>query len=437
MNLKLLNQFPLKNKRILLRVAYDITLKKESGKWIVPDDRRIRETLPTIDYLLERGCSLVLMSWLQRPGGKVNEDLRLTPVAEKLAELLKRPVVKLNNCVGPEVEQAVSKMKPQDILMLENTRFHPEEEEANPQFAKKIASLGEFLIFDAFAQIHRIHASTTGILKNHQNTSASGFLIKKELDVLLKIRKSPMKPFVVVLGGAKISDKVLMMKKVMKKADIILIGGALANTFLKARGFGVGGSLIESSYVDKAKGEKQDAVKVAKELLDSVVRDKVPPDVVPDIWPNGEKISLYKLQLPIDVVNAPKNGGADFDDNTLKIEKVNGRHDLCTDKEAILDIGPCTIKLFSEIIKKARTIFWNGPMGMFENFNFAHGTQETAEAVAESNGYSVIGGGDTEGVVDKYKMEGKFGHVSTGGGAGLALLGGEKLPVLKYLEAKD
>lgn len=437
MTLKLLNQFPLKNKRILLRVAYDITLKKEKGKWTIPDDRRIRETLPTINYLLEQNCSLVLMSWLKRPGGQIDDDLRMDPVAEKLSELLKLPVKKLDDCIGPEVDKAVSRIKPKGIIMLENTRFHIEEEEADPEFAKRLASVGEFVVFDAFGQSHRIHGSTTGILKNHRNSCAAGFLLKEELDVLLKIRKSPMKPFVVVLGGAKISDKVQMMKKIMKKADIILIGGALASTFLKARGFGVGASLVEGTFVDKAKGKWQNPVKVAWDLLDSVVRDKVPPDVIPDEWPNGHKISLYKLQLPLDVITAPKNGGDTFDDNTLKIEKVNGVHNLCSNKEAILDIGPCTIKLFSEIMKKARTIFWNGPMGMFEDFNFSHGTQKISEAIANSNGYSVIGGGDTEGVICKYKMEGKFGHVSTGGGAGLALLGGEKLPVLKYLETKD
>lgn len=434
MQLKTPKDINIKNKRVLMRVGYDITLAEENGRQIVPDDARIRATLPTVRYLLEHGCSLVFMSWLKRPEGQVVEKLRMNPIAEKLAELLKLPVKKVSNCVGPEVAQATSRMRAGDLLMLENTRFHPEEETADQAFAKELAKAGEIVVYDAFAQSHRIHASTTGILEYHRQTCCAGWLMKKEIDVLSKITKSPMKPFVLILGGVKISDKVETMRHLMKKTSIMLIGGALANTFLKARGFGVGSSLVEGSYVNQAKGSMEDPVKVAHNLLQQVNRNEVPEDLIPDEWPNGKKISLYRIQLPVDVICAPKNGNETYADDTLKIEKVNGRHNLCNDKEAILDIGPYTVKLYQEILKKARTIFWNGPMGLFENFDFASGTKAVAEAVAASNGYSVIGGGDTEGVVSRFHLDGKFGHVSTGGGASLELLAGLELPVLKYLK---
>lgn len=434
MLLKTPKDINIKNKRVLMRVGYDITLAEENGSLTVPDDTRIKATIPTIKYLLERGCSLVFMSWLKRPEGKVVEKLKMNPIADKLAELLKLPVKKIDNCVGPEVKQATNQMKAGDLLMLENTRFHPEEETAEPSFAKELSKAGEILVYDAFAQSHRVHASTTGILEHHRQTCCAGWLMKKEIDVLSKITKSPMKPFVLILGGVKISDKVETMRYLMKKASMMLIGGALANTFLKARGFGVGGSLVEGTYVNQAKGQKENPLKVARDLLREVNRNEVPEELIPDEWPNGKKISLYRIQLPVDVVCAPKNGKETYTDDTLKIEKVNGRHHLCNDKEAILDIGPYTIKLYQEILKKARTIFWNGPMGMFENFDFSGGTKAVAEAAAASNGYSVIGGGDTEGVVPRFHLDGKFGHVSTGGGASLELLAGLELPVLKYLK---
>jgi len=418
-----------------LRVAFDVPLKEENGRWQVSDTRRIRETLPTIEYLLKQNCCLVLMSWLQRPQGQRLAKFMMNPVAEKLAELIGRPVKKLNDCVGPEVRENVSAMKPGDIVMLENTRFHPEEEKADPEFAKELAENGDFIVFDAFAQAHRVHASTTGILE--QKPCAAGFLFQKEMTVLSQLVKGPMDPFVIVLGGAKISDKVEMLTNLLHKASIILIGGGVANTFLKAKGFEVGASLTKSTYVDIAKAKEKDFVKLAAGLLEQVQGKPVCSELTCNVCKesfNGFTVELSKIQLPVDVLVAPEKGTEERDVENLKIVRVNNNKTLCQETEAIFDIGPRTIKVFSEILSQARTIFWNGPMGMFEDFDFSKGTEEIAKAIAQSNGFSVIGGGDTEGVVQRFKLEGKFGHVSTGGGASLAALAGVELPVLKYLK---
>lgn len=432
--LKTLDTAPIKGKRVLLRVGYDFTLQKDGGKWEVPDDSRIRATLPTIEYLVEQGCSIVLMSYLGRPKpGIKDEQFSMDAVGRCLSTLLSREVKKLDETVGPEVERAVNALKPGDIILLENTRFNVGETEADPALARAMARLGEYVVFDAFAQAMRVHASTTGILFEHQATSCVGLLMQKELLVLGQILANPMEPFVVVLGGAKVSDKIAMVRNILDKAAMILIGGALAHPFFKAKGMSVGGSLVESAFVDEARGARFDPVMIARDLLEETMATEVPRELVPELWPNNEKMKLSKVQLPFDVVVASK--GADgFNNETVTIKKVNSITELCSLNEAILDIGPFTASVYGEIIKRGRAIFWNGPMGYYEDFNFQAGTQDVADSIAASKGFSIIGGGDTEAVVAKFNLHGRFGHVSTGGGASLSLLAGERFPVMEYLE---
>jgi phosphoglycerate kinase len=431
-NVRTLDDIDVSGKRVLYRAAYDIALIEGDGVYKAENDSRISGTLPTLRYLLEKGCAISIVSWLNRPDGKVIEKYRMGPVADKLSELLKVPIQKLNDCVGPDVTKVTQNLKPREVVLLENTRFHAEEQAADQAFAKELAKAGEVVVYDAFAQSHRIHASTTGILR--ERGSAVGFLMKNELDVLTKIIENPMRPFVVVVGGAKISDKLAALKNVLPKCDMILVGGALANMFSKARGFDVGGSFLEGRFVDQAKESERDPLESAKEVLAEVGdNNTVSYELIPEMWPNGEQLKLYKMQLPFDAVVARKIGDGRYDADTLKLVKINGRRVICAEDEAILDIGPVTRAVYGEIIKRARTIFWNGPMGLFEDFDFCHGTQEISKAIAGSNGYSVIGGGDTELVVDKFNMHGQFGHVSSGGGASFYLLAGNEFPVLKYL----
>jgi len=365
----------------------------------------------------------------------MDDQFKMDSVAERLSMLLGRKVQKLDQTVGPEVDKIVSKMKPGEIVMLENTRFNAGENEADPALAKQMAATGEFVVYDAFAQSHRVHASTTGILEYHPDSCCAGFLMEKEVKVLGQILAGPMEPFVLILGGAKVSDKIAMIRNVLDRAAIVLIGGALANPFFKAHGLAVGGSIVESSFVDQAKGNSVDPVEVAKELIAKTNGLIVPHELTPGQWPDGEPVALTKVQLPVDIIVGKKRKQGGYDNSSLRIEKINGQKELCAMDEAILDIGPYTAYLYGEIVKRARTIFWNGPMGYFEEFSFSQGTKTVAEAVAASKGFSVIGGGDTEGVVTRFNLENQFGHVSSGGGASLALLAGEEFPVLKYLEA--
>ncbi|PIY95693.1 MAG: phosphoglycerate kinase [Candidatus Kerfeldbacteria bacterium CG_4_10_14_0_8_um_filter_42_10] len=416
-NKKTIKDIDVSGKRVLLRIAYDITPKEVDGKMVIKNDARIRATLPTIEYLLERNCSLVLLSWLKRPGGKVVEEYRMNPVAEKLAEILGRPVKKMDDCVGPEVEKAVKAMRPGEIIMLENVRFHPEEEKEDPAFAKQLADLGELIVFDAFAQSHRVHSSTTGILK--QKEAVAGFLVEKELNVLSALLENPKRPFVVVLGGAKISDKLDTIINLLDKADALLIGGALSNTFLKAKGVNVESSFIEDVYVNIAKGEKKDYLTLAKELLEKTSGQKTSFKDIPD---------LKFLQLPPDLAAAEK-----IEENVASkvVDLTEG--ETLPPGWTYLDIGPKSAELFSQAIQQAQTIFWNGPMGYFEIDEFAKGTEKVANAIVESKATSVIGGGDTEKIVKMFKLGGKFSHVSTGGGASLEFLAGKKLPAIELL----
>jgi len=419
-NKKTIKDIDVSRKRILLRVAYDITPKNQDGKMVIKNDARIRATLPTIEYLLERNCSLVLLSWHKRPGGKVVEEYRMNPVAEKLSGILGRPVKKMDDCVGPEVEKAVKAMQPGEIIMLENVRFHPEEEKEDPAFAQQLADLGELVVFDAFAQSHRVHSSTTGILK--QKEAVAGFLVEKELKILSGLLKNPERPFVVVLGGAKLSDKLETTINLIEKADGLLIGGAMANAFLKAKNIPIENSFIEDEPVTIAQGEPRLPVEIAQDILAKAAAKQPSLINVPN---------LDFLQLPLDLV------AADSLAEPTKHQLVDlEKGEQLPKGWTYLDIGPKTGKLFQKVISQARTIFWNGPMGLFEEEEFTQGTKAVAEAIVASKATSIIGGGDTEKIVKMFKLEGKFSHVSTGGGASLEFLAGKKLPAVELLPNK-
>jgi len=395
----------LHGKKVLMRVAYDITLSKQGKSWSVPDNRRIIATLPSIRYLLKQGCSLVFLSWLKRPDGKIIDKYRMDPVAKELAKLIKRPVSKLDDCIGREVKTKIKNLQPGELLMLENVRFHKQEMSNNAKFAKELSQGLDLICFDAWAQIHRIHASTLGILKHLP--AYGGFLLEKEINYLEKITKHPKKPLTIILGGAKISDKINVLKSLAKQADHVLIGGGLANAFFKAQALDIGGSYVEDVFVDQSKRSKIDFVKEAGK-----------------IFKNNSNIVL-----PLDVIVANK---LDAKAKTRIIDL--SKPYKITKPEMFLDIGPKTIRYYLSIIKKSKTILWNGPMGVFEIKKFAMGTEKVARAVAKAKGLSIIGGGDTEDVVKDYHLEGKFNHVSTGGGAMLEFLAGKKLPVLEKLK---
>jgi len=385
----------LKDKKVLMRVDFNVPLNKE-GK--ISDDTRIRASLPTIKYILDKGASLILMSHLGRPKGKVVEELRMNPVAHRLERLLERRVLKLDNCVGEKVREATERMEKGDIILLENTRFHKEEEENDLHFAKELAELGDIFVNDAFGTAHRSHASTVGVAKFLP--SAVGFLMKKEIEVLGKILTSPDAPFIAILGGAKVSDKIGVLCNLLDKCESILIGGAMAYTFLKAKGIGVGKSLWEKNKIDEA-----------KEILKDAPRKRC------------------KIFLPLDhLVAEEAKGGI----NTKSV----GQGGIPPDCMA-LDIGPETIKLFKKIINEAKTVFWNGPMGVFEIKEFAKGTEAIAQMLASSKASIVVGGGDSIAALRKLNLEDKITHISTGGGASLEFLEGKVLPGIEAINVRS
>ncbi len=404
-HLKTLHDLDVRGKKILFRAGYDITLKNEHGKLVVPDDTRIRATLPTINYLLAQGSSLGFLSWLKRPDGKIVEDFRMKPIAERLSQLLNRPVETLSDCVGAKIEGRIRSMKPGDLVMLENVRFHPEEIHEDLEFAKALTAGFDMIVFDAFSAAHRVHSSTTGILR--YLPAVSGLLFEKELQILSELTENPERPFVVVMGGAKISDELGAIKKLAETADKFLIGGALANLFFSAQGIDIGKSFVEDVFVDSAKREKLNWREVARDLINKYHE---------------------KIILPVDMMAALDK------ESKSGIVREFSKNDKLDKNMAYYDIGPKTIQKFSEIIATARTVFFNGPMGIFENPTFASGTKQVAEAIIKSGAVSVLGGGDTESIVEQYGWEGKFSHVSTGGGASLELLAGSEFPVLQYLK---
>ncbi|MGB9788109.1 MAG: phosphoglycerate kinase [Dictyoglomus turgidum] len=383
----------LKGKRVLVRVDFNVPLKNG----VITDDRRIREALPTIKYLMDKGAKVILVSHLGRPKG-FQDDLRLDPVAKRLSELLGKPVKKLNDCIGEEVEREISNMKEGDVILLENIRFYKEEEANDPEFAKKLASLADLYVNDAFGTAHRAHASTAGVAQ--YIPGVAGLLMKKEIEIMGKALESPEKPFICILGGAKVSDKIGVIKNLMNKVDGFLIGGGMMFTFLKALGYEIGKSIVEEDKLD-----------LAKEIM------------------NMAKERGIQFLLPKDAVVVKE----------IKEDALTSIKDIDKfEKDDIgVDIGPKTIELFREEILKAKTIIWNGPMGIFEIPAFANGTRKIAEAIAENrNCVSIVGGGDSAAAIQTLGLEDKFTHISTGGGASLEFLEGKELPGVAVLQDK-
>ncbi|MFC1864018.1 phosphoglycerate kinase [Thermodesulfobacteriota bacterium] len=380
--------------KVLIRVDFNVPLDKDGR---ITDDTRIRAALPTIEYLLNNNAGVIIMSHLGRPKGEVREDMRLTPVAKRLEELISRSVKKLDDCIGPEVEKAVNSMGPGEIILLENLRFHKEETDNDPEFANQLSKLGDIFVNDAFGTCHRAHASTEGV--THHLKSVAGFLVQKEIEYFEGINSSPESPFVLILGGAKVVDKIPVIENMLPKVDIILIGGAMAYTFLKQTGVDIG----SSRYEDEMESIAKSILKKANEMNVELV---LPIDhVVCDNLENPENIKTTE--------------GADIEKPFMGV-----------------DIGPKTIEKFKSEVDVARTVVWNGPMGIFERDEFANGTRNVAEAIAESSAISVIGGGDTAAAVKKFRLEDKISHISTGGGASLEYMEGKILPGIASLEDK-
>src|SRR5438876_3339183 len=391
------------DKRVLVRVDFNVPIAEREGKIEITDDTRIRASLPTISHLRKHGGKTILMSHLGRPEGKRVEKYSLRPVGLHLYSLIDHPVIFSHDTIGTVPDEIIQHMQNGDVALLENLRFQPEEEANDPNFAKALAELGDLYVNDAFGVAHRAHASTVGITKFVQQ-SAMGFLIEKELKHLREGLENPAKPFVVILGGAKVSDKIGVLQALMEKADTILIGGAMANTFLKAEGIPVGASRVESDKVD-----------LARELLDLA------------------KTRGVKFSLPIDVVEADEiRAGADMR-NTSRLSPQHG----ITDGWQAVDIGAATIALYQEEIAKAETILWNGPMGVFEIPEFGEGTIAIAEAMAQSGAKTIIGGGDSVTAIKQAGLADKMTFISTGGGASLELLEGKELPGVAALTDKS
>lgn len=394
MNKKTFKDIDVRGKRVLVRVDFNVPLD-ENNK--IVDDTRIKEALPTINYLVHNDAKVILCSHLGRPNGMVNPKLSLLPVAKRLQEILNKEVKMATDTIGESAKKLTSEMQNGDIVMLENVRFYKEEEENNDDFAHSLASLADIYVNDAFGTSHRAHASTAGVAR--YLPAVAGFLISKEIVTLSKAVNEAEPPFMLILGGAKISDKIGMIGKLIKKANVILIGGAMANTFIVARG----GKIAMSRY-------EKDKVSVAKQILEQ-----------------AEKFNV-KLILPVDMVVA-----SEFSPSSNR--KVADAYNI-PDGYQGMDIGPKTIKLFKREIKNAKTIIWNGPLGVYEFKKFQKGTKKIAKAVAKSDAMSIVGGGDTAACIASLGYSNKITHISTGGGATLKFLEGSPLPGVEVLEDK-
>ncbi len=389
-NKKTVKDLDVSGKKVFVRVDFNVPIKDG----VVGDDTRIRAALPTIQYLLDQGAAVILASHLGRPKGGPDPKYSLKPVAEHLAKLISKPVAFAEDCIGPAAEAAAEALKPGQVLVLENTRFQPEEEKNDEQMARGLAALADLYVNDAFGSAHRAHASTAGIAAFLP--AAAGFLLEKEIKYLGQAIDDPKRPFVAILGGAKISDKIGVIKNLLVKADTILIGGGMANTFLKAQGYPLGDSLVE-----------EEALETARELL-----------------AQGKS----KLRLPVDIVIADK-----FDAEAEMKVMATGP---VPEGWRILDIGPETVANYAKVIAGAGTVVWNGPMGVFEFPRFAEGTFGVAKAVAASNAISVIGGGESVAAINQSGLADKITHISTGGGASLEMLEGLVLPGVAALADK-
>jgi len=383
----------LKGKRVLMRVDFNVPLEKG----VITDDTRIRAALPTIKYIIERGGKLILMSHLGRPKG-IDPKLSLKPVSRRLSELLGKEVKMAPDCIGDEVQRMVAEMKEGDVILLENLRFHKGETENDPEFARELASLGDVYVSDAFGAAHRAHASTEGVTKFIPQ-AAAGFLMEKEIEYLSKAVQSPEHPFVVILGGAKVSDKIGVLTNMLERADAILIGGGMAYTFLKAQGYNVGKSIVEDDKLD-----------LARQIM------------------NEAKEKGVEFKLPVTTVIADRFA-PDANSKVVKSTEI-------PDGWLGVDIGPETVEEFSKVIGRAKMIVWNGPLGVYEFDKFAKGTVAVAKLLAESDAITIIGGGDCVAAVQKAGVADKMTHISTGGGASLEFLEGKELPGIAALSDK-
>jgi phosphoglycerate kinase len=386
MRKKTVRDLEVTGKRVLMRVDYNVPMDKESGA--ILDDTRIRATLPTIDFLRQRGARLILVSHLGRPKGR-DPKLSLWPIAQRLGELIDAPVRTTGDCVGPVVQETALALEPGEVLLLENVRYHEQEEANDPDFAKALASIAEVYVNDAFGTAHRAHASTEGVAR--LLPAVAGFLMEKEIDYLGRAVLDPQHPYAAIIGGAKVSTKIPVLENLVEKVDKLLIGGGMANTFLKAEGFDVAESLVEDDFVDEAR------------RIESLTSDRG-----------------VKLLLPADVVVAERFA-ADSPHKRVSVKDVPPGW-------RIMDIGDTTIEVFTRALADCRTVVWNGPMGVAEMAPFAHGSHRIAAAIASLDATAIVGGGETAAIVDELGIAGRFSHVSTGGGASLEFLEGKKLP---------
>ncbi|MFB5269642.1 phosphoglycerate kinase [Paenibacillus enshidis] len=393
MNKKSVRDVEVSGKKVFVRVDFNVPV--EDGK--ITDDKRIRETLPTINYLIEKGAKIILASHFGRPKGEVVESMRLTPVAARLSELLGRPVAKADEAVGEAVKAQVAELQNGDVLLLENVRFYPGEEKNDPELAKQFAELADLFVNDAFGAAHRAHASTEGIA--HQLPAVSGLLMERELSVLGKALSNPDRPFTAIIGGSKVKDKIDVIDNLISLADNIIIGGGLTYTFLKAQGHEIGKSLLDDSKLDVSLGFIEKAKSLGKNFY-----------------------------LPVDIVVSD-----DFSaDANTQIVDIDG---IPADWEGV-DIGPKTRAIYADVIKNSKLVVWNGPMGVFEIEPFSNGTREVAEACAATEGYTIIGGGDSAAAAEKFGLADKMDHISTGGGASLEFMEGKALPGVVALNDK-
>ena len=419
-----IKDYDLEGKRVLLRTDYNVPLDSDG---VITDDYRIRQSLPTIKYLLDKHCSIIICSHLGRPDGVINKALSLKPIADRLAELLGMPVNFITDCIGSEVNIASGELKPGQILMLENLRFHKQEEANDLSFAKQLASNAKVFVLDGFGVVHRAHASTSGVTKFLP--SVAGLLLYDEVDSLTEVMLSPKRPLVAIIGGAKIKDKINILKKFLDIADILVVGGAMANTFIMAKGIDVGGSLVDKNELSLANEIIDLAIQKAKtqKFTFYIPQDGVVSDDLAN--PSYTRIVDWDSHLVADIEAYPKQPKI----YSYSIKK----------NESILDIGPFSGAFIAGSIQLANTVLWNGPLGVTETKAmigpigpFSHGTELVIEALLGQYGskpYSVIGGGDTVGYIEGLKLEDSFGHVSTGGGASLDLLSGRKLPGVEAL----
>jgi phosphoglycerate kinase len=394
--MKLIDEFDLKGKTVLFRFDYNVPLDSSLN---ITDDIRIRATLPTINYALDAGAKVVIMSHLGRPKGKVAPEFSLAPVAKRLSRLVNKQVVMAKDCIGDEVKKLVQGMNAGCIVLLENLRFYAEEEKNNDEFAKELASLGDVYIDDAFGNAHRKHASNVGIIK-YMKEYGAGFLIKQEFNYLKNSVENPARPFVAIIGGSKVSGKLEPLLNLIKKVDKMIIGGGMAFTFLKALGHEIGKSIFEEELMPKAH----------------------------EIMETAKKLGV-KFYLPVDCVIA-EGMSADAETKIVPVQEINA-------KWMGLDIGPATITLFTEVLSNAKTVIWNGPMGVFEIDAFSRGTSALAHSVANSYALTIVGGGDTDVAIDKAGESDRITYISTGGGASIELLAGKSLPAIEALNGYE